>query len=64
MAREALATDPALCKKILSAGATSGKAGLVMAYVMLGATVVPTMRSEYRENHPKELEDGNRDYSA
>lgn len=57
MAREALATDPALCKKILSAGATSGKAGLVMAYVMLGVSVVPAARAEYRENHPKEIAD-------
>lgn len=55
MAREALLSDPALCKKILSAGATSGKAGLVMAYVMLGATTFPAMKEEYRENHPKEI---------
>lgn len=56
MAKEALLTDPALCRKILSAGATSGKAGLVMAYVMLGASTYPAMRDEYRENHPKEIE--------
>lgn len=41
MAYEALLNDPALCRKILSAGATSGKAGLVMAYGMLGVSVVP-----------------------
>lgn len=59
MAKEALLTDPVLCRKILSAGATSGKAGLIMAYAMLGASTYPAMRDEYRENHPKELEDGN-----
>lgn len=58
MAREALSADPELCRKILSAGATSGKAGLVMAYVMLGVSTVPAMRNEYRENHPKELDEG------
>lgn len=58
MARNALETDPALCRKILSAGATSGKAGLVMAYAMLGVSTFPDMRREYRTNHPKELEEG------
>lgn len=56
MAKEALETDPALCRKILSAGATSGKAGLIMAYGMLGMGTFSTMKEEYRENHPKELE--------
>jgi hypothetical protein len=56
MAKEALETDPALCRKILSAGATSGKAGLIMAYVMLGAGTFPEMKREYRSNHPKEIE--------
>jgi hypothetical protein len=56
MAKEALLADPVLCRKILSAGATSGKAGLLMAYIMLGASTYPAMRDEYRENHPKELE--------
>jgi hypothetical protein len=64
MARGALETDPALCRKILSAGATSGKAGLVMAYVVLGATTFPAMKSEYRANHPKELEEGETDHGA
>jgi hypothetical protein len=59
MAKEALETDPALCRKILSAGATSGKAGLIMAYVMLGASTFPDMKTEYRANHPKEIEEGN-----
>jgi hypothetical protein len=57
MARDALAADPALCRKILSAGATSGKAGLVMAYTMLGVSIAPTIRDEYRENHPREIEE-------
>jgi hypothetical protein len=63
MARQALETDPALCRKILSAGATSGKAGLVMAYVVLGATTFPAMREEYKINHPKELESDDAAYS-
>jgi hypothetical protein len=58
MAKQALETDPALCRKILSAGATSGKAGLIMAYAMLGMGTFPDMKREYRENHPKELEEG------
>lgn len=37
----ALLNDPALCRKILSAGASSGKAQLTMAYVALGASVGP-----------------------
>ncbi len=45
---EALRTDPALCRKILGAGATGGKVGLLMAYGMLGMAVVPAARTEYR----------------
>jgi tetrahydromethanopterin S-methyltransferase subunit F len=56
MAQQALSTDPKLCAKILSTGATGGKAGLVMAYVMLGVSVGPSMKAEYRQNHPKEVE--------
>lgn len=56
MARQSLEADPALCKKILSTGASTGKAGLGMAYLMLGASTYRTMREEYAENHPKELE--------
>lgn len=58
MARQALETDPELCRKILSAGATSGKAGLVVAYAMLGVSTFPAMRQEYREAHPKQVEEG------
>jgi hypothetical protein len=64
MARDALEADPALCKKILSVGATSGKAGLVMAYVMLGVNTYPAMRAEYRENHPKEIGDEGSGYDV
>lgn len=46
MAYEALLADPGLCRKILGAGATSGKAGLAMAYIMLGVSAFPAARSE------------------
>lgn len=49
MAYEALLADPALCRKILGAGATSGKAGLVMAYATLGISIVPAARMEIVE---------------
>lgn len=48
MAYEALQTDPALARKILSAGASSGKAQLTMAYVMLAGTVAPIAASEIK----------------
>ena len=57
MARDALATDPALCKSILSAGSTSGKAGLAMAYVMLGGSIFGTAREEIRELRKQEEEE-------
>lgn len=47
-AYEALLSDPALCRKILSAGANSGKAGLAMAYAMLGLSVAPTAFMEIK----------------
>ncbi len=46
MAYEALVSDPALCSKILSAGTAGGKAGLIMAYTMLGASIIPSARQE------------------
>lgn len=49
MAYEALLTDPALCRKILSAGATSGKTGLIMAYGMLAVSIAPTAFVEIKE---------------
>ncbi len=45
----ALLTDPALCRKILGAGAQSGKAALVMAYGMLVIGVVPAATAEFKE---------------
>lgn len=56
MAYESLLTDPALCRKILSAGATSGKTGLTLAYAMLGASVAPTALGEIKARR-KESED-------
>lgn len=44
----ALLTDPGLCRKILGAGAQSGKAALVMAYGMLAISVVPTATAEIK----------------
>lgn len=48
MAYEALLTDPALARKILSAGASSGKAQLTMAYVMLGGAIAPVGYGELK----------------
>jgi len=55
---QALQTDPQLCKKILSVGATSGKAGLVMAYGMLGMSIVPAATAEIRERRSEVATDG------
>lgn len=63
MARDALLTDPALCRKILSAGGVSGKTGLAMAYVMLGGSVFSTAKSEIREVRMRESEADDVDYS-
>ena len=49
MAYEALLNDPALCKKILSAGATSGKTQLIMAYGMLAMSLGPAAFVEIKE---------------
>lgn len=46
MATEALKTDPALCKKIMSAGAASGRTALFMAYGYMGMSIAPAMRNE------------------
>lgn len=48
MAREALVNDPALCRKILTAGATGGKTGLVLAYGMLAGSIGPTAFMEVK----------------
>lgn len=57
MAKEALLTDPALCKKILGAGATSGKAGLIMAYSMLGVSIFPSAKSEIQQKRAEREDD-------
>jgi hypothetical protein len=60
LAYEALLADPQLCKKILGAGATSGKAGLVMAYTVLGVSIAPAARTEIIERRrEKERVNGN-----
>jgi hypothetical protein len=43
LAREALAADPKLARKIIGVGGSSGKAGLTMAYALMGATVAPAV---------------------
>lgn len=48
-ALEALKADPALCKMILKAGATSGKAMLFMAYGMLAISIAPVALEEIKE---------------
>lgn len=60
LAYEALSADPVLCKKILGAGATGGKTGLIVAYSMLGVAIVPTARTEIIERRrARESENGN-----
>lgn len=49
LAYEALLNDPKLAKKIVSGGATSGKAGLLMAYGMLATSVGPAAFMEIKE---------------
>lgn len=49
MAYNSLVNDPALCRKILGAGAASGKTGLIMAYAFLGVSAVPAIRIEIQE---------------
>jgi hypothetical protein len=45
---EALKTDPALCRMILRAGTTSGKAALVIAYGMLAFAISPVAAMEVK----------------
>jgi hypothetical protein len=61
MALEALRTDPALCKKILSAGATSGRTALFMAYGYLAMSAFPTARAEFKDAREKRLEESDND---
>jgi hypothetical protein len=48
MAYEALQADPVLARKILSAGASSAKGQLTMAYVMLGGSIAPLAAQEIK----------------
>lgn len=48
LAYQALLNDPVLCKKILSAGAVSGKAGLAIAYGSLGMAIAPAAINEVK----------------
>lgn len=59
-AYEALLTDPALCKQILSAGAVSGKFSLAIAYAMMGAQVAPVAMMEIKQKRAdkQEAEEG------
>lgn len=57
LAMEALKTDPALCKKIMSAGATSGRTALFMAYGYLGMNIIPAMRMELAQRKAERGED-------
>lgn len=48
MVYDALLLDQELCKWIMRGGTNSGKIALVMAYLMLGAAVVPVATIEYK----------------
>lgn len=48
MAYSALLNDPALCKRILSAGTNSGAAQLTLAYVALGLAVFPAAKNDIK----------------
>lgn len=56
MAKEALLADPVLTKKILSVGASSGKAQLGIAYAMLGGAIAPVAMMEFKKNRVVEGE--------
>ena len=56
MAYQALLNDPELCNRILSAGSTSGKAQLTMAYVMLGGAMTPMLVGEIKEKRAAKRE--------
>lgn len=52
---EALKTDVALCKKIVSAGSKSAIFSLIVAYGMLAASVAPVALEELKEKREKRL---------
>lgn len=64
MAREALSTDPALCKRILSGGMSSSKAGLIMAYGAVGVAMLPAAQSEIREKRLARQTEMETEYAA
>lgn len=49
MAREALANDPKLARRIMSGGVSSSKAQLTLAYVVFGMAIMPSAREELSE---------------
>lgn len=49
MAYNALLNDPALCRKILSAGATGGKTQLALAYASLAMAIFPAAKADIQE---------------
>lgn len=48
-AYDALVNDPVLCKQILRAGSTGGKAALILAYGVMVMSVTPIAYAEMRE---------------
>lgn len=56
MAVDALRNDPALCRKILSAGTSSGKAQLAMAYGTLALAVFPAAKNDVQMLRSKDDE--------
>lgn len=57
LATQALLTDPALCKKIIGTGGTSGKMGLAIAYSTLGMSLYPVARMEIKSKREAESDD-------
>ena len=47
-AKDALLSDPDLCKQILAAGQISGKVSLAIAYALMGAQVAPVAIAELK----------------
>lgn len=64
MAREALSTDPALCRRILSGGMSSSKAGLIMAYGAVGVAMLPAAQSEIRAKREARASEMENDYAT
>jgi len=55
-AYQALLTDPALCRQILSAGQVSGKFSLAMAYGIMGTQVGSVALMEYKAKRAEKAE--------